>query len=243
VTQAVLSPRVGMGGNQDPPIVYWTIVCILPFCFTGALLHGFLTDEDPHHSLYAYVRHRTGARDVPNVKTHHEMSRIYFEKMPKQFALFLYNSTMPHHLEFMHDVRVANWRHDIGIFKHDCTKPPGSLCAERGHGNVHEYEPPILFYHGHEWSESFHDDIQTGKVSKPTTRRQRVNAVLRWLDQAAPSAEQKLFDRENYFARMRAEGSPTQRMMREMEKKVAKEAKEKEKQAQEAEQDGTKIEL
>jgi len=146
---------------------------------------------------------------------------------------------MPHHIEFMHDVRVANWRHDVGIFKHDCTKPPGNVCAERGHGEVHEYEPPILFYHGHEWSESFHDDIQTGKVSKPSTRRERVNSVLRWLDEAAPSAQQKLADRETQFAHMRAMGSPTQRMMRKF-----REDKEKgDNEAQEAEQEGTKIEL
>jgi len=226
-------------GNQDPPIVYWCIVCILPFCFTGKLLHAFMNDEDPHHSLYAYVRHRAGANDVPNVKFHPDLSRIYWEKMPKQFALFLFNSTMPHHIEFMHDVLVANWRHDVGIFKHDCTKPPGNVCAERGHGEVHEYEPPILFYHGHEWSESFHDDIQTGKVSKPSTRRERVNSVLRWLDEAAPSAQQKLADRETQFAHMRAMGSPTQRMMRKF-----REDKEKgDNEAQEAEQEGTKIEL
>ena len=118
-------------------------------------------------------------------------------------------------MEFMHDVRVANWQHSVEIYKVDCVKEM-RFCAERGHGDVHEYEPPIMFYHHGEWSESFHDDVQTGKVPKPSTRSERVAAVLRWLDRAAPEAAGKILHRENEFARMRAEGdSPTQRMMKE----------------------------
>lgn len=41
---------------------------------------------------------------------------------------------------------------------------------------------------------------------------------MRWLDTASERAAQKINDRENMFARMRAEGSPTQRWMRKMQK-------------------------
>ena len=135
-----------------------------------------------------------------------------------------HKDSMPHHMEFMHDVRVANWKHEMTIYRHDCVKV-NSICASLGHGAVHDYEPPLLFYHDGEWSESFHDDIQTGKAPKPTTRQERVQSMIRWIDNASPSAANKLFEREQMFAKMRHEGSPMQKYMREIHKKEAEKNK------------------
>lgn len=49
---------------------------------------------------------------------------------------------------------------------------------------------------------------------------------MRWLDTASERAAQKINDRENMFARMRAEGSPTQRWMRKMQKEEEAQGKE-----------------
>jgi len=219
--------------NQDGPVAFWTFVCFFPACITTYVLYGYATSQDPHHSVISYMRHRSGGKEVPDVPIHPLHKVVHHKQLPKQFALFLYNSTMPHHMEFMHDVRVANWRHDINIYKHDCIKE-SAICGMVGHGNVHEYEPPILFYHDSEWSESYHDDIQQDKVARPTTRSERVAAVLKWLDQAAPSARDKLREREDMLNRLRGEGSPTQRYMKMMQEKAAKE---------EAEKEGVKAEL
>lgn len=108
--------------------------------------------------------------------------------------LFLYNSTISSHIEFLHDVRVANWRHDVRFFKQDCTERR-ELCAYFGHGETHAYDPPLLFFHKGEWSESFHDEIQLGEHPSPASRRQRVKAMVRWIDRAAPRAATKLHDR------------------------------------------------
>ena len=76
-----------------------------------------------------------------------------------------------------------------------------------------------------EWSESYHDDLQQGILPKPENRRQRVRALVKWLDRASDRAHHKLIERENMIMRMRSEGSPTQRMMEKMQKEQA--AKEK----------------
>lgn len=213
--------------NQDGPLVFVTVCCFLPAVFTVNTLYGYAKSEDPHHSLLSYLRIKyTGAGDIPNVPIHPQYSNIYYKRLPSQAALFLFNSTMPHHIEFMHDVRVANWRHDVSIFKHDCTKH-SSICGSLGHGNVHEYEPPILYLHDGEWSESYHDDIQQDKVPRPKTRTERVDSVLRWLDKAAPGAPDKLREREMMLNRMREQGSPTQRYMEEMRKKEESKGKKK----------------
>ena len=218
--------------NKDGPVLFWTVVCLIPACFSTAAIYHYLVDDDPHYSFLAFARHKLAiGKDIPDIPLNqHAVPNLAV--LPSQFALFLYNSTMPHHVEFMHDVRVANWRHSISIYKNDCVKFH-RLCAERGHGEVHEYEPPTMFYHGGEWSESYHDDIQVGKVAKPSTRGERVETLLRWLDRASEQAGDKIFEREQMFARYRAEGSPSQKMMRKMQKehdeKKAKEDAEKQK--------------
>ena len=72
-------------------------------------------------------------------------------------------------------------------------------------------------------SESYHDDIQQNKVAKPSTRSERVHAVVDWLNRAAPDAANKLRAREEMLARMEQMGSPTQRYMREQYEKAQKE--------------------
>ena len=209
--------------NQDSPAVFACVLCSLPAFIFTRLSYAYLTNEDPHHSAIAYFRHALGASDVPEAKIN-EYGWFDFKRMPSQSVIFLYNSSMPHHMEFMHDVRVANWKHEMTIYRHDCVKV-NSICASLGHGAVHDYEPPLLFYHDGEWSESFHDDIQTGKAPKPTTRQERVQSMIRWIDNASPSAANKLFEREQMFAKMRHEGSPMQKYMREIHKKEAEKNK------------------
>ena len=130
---------------------------------------------------------------------------------------------------------MANYKHRVSVYKLDCTGSDArkKLCASFGHGAIHEYEePPLMFLHAGEWSESYHDDIQQKKVPKPSNRRQRVASVIRWLDAAAPRAQTTLIDRSNMMARMQAEGSPMQRYMRQQAKENEKKQKEGEKEGE-----------
>jgi len=214
--------------TQTPPVLT-CLLCVLPSYMTMAMFYQYATTTDPHHSFVAFARHQFfGAEDVVDVP----LNRYGVPAVKsRQWALFLYNSTMPHHMEFMHDVRVANWKHDLDIFKADCVKE-ARLCGERGHGRVHEYEPPIIFYHHGEWSEAFHDDIQVGKVSKPTTRSQRVKAVVSWLDRAASGAGAKLQERERFLSSNRG---MAQQLMEKRREDLLKKAKEEEKGGERAE--------
>ena len=137
-------------------------------------------------------------------------------------AVFLYNTTLPEHHEFLHDVKVANYHHSVDVFQLECTQHK-AICGSLGHGQIHEYEePPVIFYHKGEWSESYHDDVQQGKVPKPTTRKQRVAAIISWLDKAHARGNTRIVERANRIAEMDAMGSPTQRMMEQMRKEAEK---------------------
>jgi hypothetical protein len=244
--------------NQDSPAVFWSILCFIPACFSTALIYSYATDPDPHHSIISYARHRLGAADLRHVPMN-DYGQLHWRALPDQFAIFLYNSTLPPHIEFLHDVRVANWKHSVDVYRCDCARHT-AFCAERGHGSMDKVhcapndkacdgeplEPPILFYHQKEWSESYHDDLQQGKHPKPTTRRQRVRTMLRWLDQAAVQAADKLEARRNWIEDMRFRESPTQQYMRKMmeeQQKKQKKQKKQEKEEKERSKEGAKVEL
>lgn len=124
------------------------------------------------------------------------------------------------HVEFLHDMQVAHTHHkEIDFVKADCERQK-TLCASLGHADVHEYEPALMFYHNGEWTESFHDDIQTGKRPPPTSRRDRVREVLKWVDAHRPNAGRAILERENRWAEMRHTGSPAMQKMREMRRQA-----------------------
>ena len=84
-----------------------------------------------------------------------------------------------------------------------------------------------MFFHNGEWSESYHDEIHTGARPKAESRRQRVKAIVRWLDAAKKRGKDKLREREEMIQSFHQHGSPIQRMQRAAEKeRRAKEAKE-----------------
>jgi hypothetical protein len=88
---------------------------------------------------------------------------------------------------------------------------------------VYEYEePPVMFFHRGEWSESYHDDLQQGFVPKPSGSRARAKAIVAWLDKAHQRGGDRIQERERKLASME---SPTQIMRREL---LAKEMKKKE---------------
>ena len=127
-------------------------------------------------------------------------------------AIFLYNATIESHHEFLHDVRVANAGHKVPAFEMDCTDGDDykRLCGQYGHGEIHKNEePPMIFFHRGEWSESYHDDLQQGKVPKPESRHQRVKHIISWLDKAAARAQKRIRERESMLA---SASSPLDRM-------------------------------
>lgn len=137
-------------------------------------------------------------------------------------GVFLFNHSVEAHHEFLHDVKIANSRHAVTVFQLDCMNHK-SVCGSLGHGQMHEYEePPVLFYHKGEWSESYHDDLQQDIVPKPESRRQRVKTIVAWLDQAHKRGRDKLHEREMMLNRLSSVESPSQRMMREMREKNEK---------------------
>lgn len=170
-----------------------------------------------------------GYRSVKYFTEHDELDEVPLNQYDvidlrkyESAAVFLFNHTVDAHHEFLHDVKVANARHPVAVFQLDCVDHR-SICGTLGHGQMHEYEePPVLFYHKGEWSESYHDDIQTKKVPKPESRRQRVKTIVKWLDNAHGRGSKKIFDREMYLNNLRAMESPSQRMMREHRENMAK---------------------
>ena len=147
---------------------------------------------------------------------------VDFGKKKKSAALFLYNETVDAHHTFLHDVRTANQGHAVDVYQLECTAHK-SICSSFGHGQVHEYEePPVMFFHHNEWSESYHDDMQTGKVPKPQSRATRVAAIVSWLDAASTRGGDKLAEREMMINRLRSEKSPSQRMREMMDEQAKK---------------------
>ena len=194
------------------------IACLLVTCFVG---------EISYRSYRSFV-------DVGELEevplNQHGMPDL---RQYKSAALFLYNTTVAEHHEFLHDVKVANQKHPVTVFQLECAnggRERKSLCSMYGHGQVHEYEePPVMFFHKGEWSESYHDDIQTKEVPKPEGRRQRVAAIVKWLDVADRRGRAKLDERQEMLDRLRYEEGPSQvyrrKMMEEQAKKAADEKK------------------
>ena len=148
-------------------------------------------------------------------------------------ALFLYNASIEGHHHFLHDVKAANTGHKVPAFELECSEGEAqkTLCAQYGHGGMEYEEPPMMFFRYGQWSESYHDDVQTGKVPKPTGRKERVRALVKWLDTAASRAEDTIMKRESRLAEMRAMGSPSQQMRKQMDKRMAEEEKQKQRKA------------
>ena len=143
----------------------------------------------------------------------------------KSAAVFLYNASVDEHHEFLHDVGIANSRHAVTVYQLECTTHR-SVCGMYGHGQVHEYEePPVMFFHKGEWSESYHDDLQQGFIPKPKDRQQRVKAIVKWLDAADARGADKIFEREQKISEMNSMLPPSKRMMREAIKKAEEEKK------------------
>jgi len=163
-----------------------------------------------------------------------------------QVVLVLYNSSVEEHMQIMHAIHEVKMRHDINFVKHNCNKLR-SACSSLGHGDVHTYEPPLMFYHYGQWSESFHDEIQTGEKEFGerrgeehrwvVPRAQRVATMLKWASQAAERADHTIFKRENYFAEMKAKSYGSNIMEQMRAAQAAKEAKDG------TEAEGTKPEL
>jgi hypothetical protein len=59
----------------------------------------------------------------------------------KSAALFLYNTTVEHHHDFLHDVKVANARHPVPVFQLECTYHK-SICGSYRHG-AHTVHSPL----------------------------------------------------------------------------------------------------
>lgn len=128
-----------------------------------------------------------------------------------QVVLVLFDSTVEEHVQLMAAIQEANLRHDINFVKHDCHRA-ASACSTVGHAEVATYEPPLMFYHYGQWSESFHDEIQVGnrtfgeRVGEEhrwiVPRHERVAAVLEWASEAAKRADQKIVEREQRLAQM-----------------------------------------
>ena len=121
------------------------LICLIPTLMCSYVCYDYLQDEDPHHSLYHFWRHKylrsSDIEDCP-INQYDHIDLIGHEEA----ALFLYNSSVPDHVVFMHDVRVANYKHPLDVFKLECNVH-ARLCAQFGHGSIHEQEePPVMFY-------------------------------------------------------------------------------------------------
>jgi len=194
------------------------VTCAIPCLLFTAATIGFMMDEVGHISPMSYLSHKVTPIEMGTAPT--SSGYLAPRKLPRECVLFLYNGSTPHHVEFLHDMQVAHTHHkEIDFVKADCERQK-TLCASLGHADVHEYEPALMFYHNGEWTESFHDDIQTGKRPPPTSRRDRVREVLKWVDAHRPNAGRAILERENRWAEMRHTGSPAMQKMREMRRQA-----------------------
>jgi len=169
-------------------------------------------------------------------------------KTMHQAVLVLHNSTVPHHVDVLEVIEHAQIRRDLIFLKHDCHYERGP-CGSLGHGEVHLHEPPLMFYHYGQRSESFHDDIQQGL--KPFGSRdgtnhkwhvdpeERMHAILEWADAAAHRADDKLMEREFKIAQIDADHRQRQAKMYEDALKARAEMEA----MKQAEAEGAKFEL
>ena len=233
----MLNPEETRQAASARPRALWALACLCPALGLGALGMAAYRHIHPSHVLEhilaaAHMPANWMAsavlEEVPDVPLKDERIDPYW--LGKQAAVFLYNHTMPHHAEWMHDVAVANMRHHMSLYKLDCVAHPPA-CGTLGHASCHEYDPPIIFYHHGQWSESFHDDIVRGVTPNPSSSHRRVRAVMRWIGEASRRADQRLKERKRMIKHMDSHGSPS--MHYHWQRLMEQKAKEKEAEKQE----------
>ena len=172
---------------MTPGRVVRALACIGVSLFLSA----YLLSSQPHHSPFAFALFHAGVMsdlpDAPISIPENSTGTVFrFRELPQNCVVFLYSSRTAAHAEFLHDVRVANYWHQVDVFKLDCDAKPTS-CRYFAHEHVDRIQPPLLFFHDGYWSEALHDNHPL-----PRNRKYRVDLIHEWIDTAAVRASEKI---------------------------------------------------